>query len=86
MVGAGGRVRAHLLNDTGGMIDDEWIAKLRCPATGMPLRLASADEKRWRGIPADEPALVTEDGSRSYRAPAGMPVLLPPANDEVSSG
>lgn len=68
------------------MLDDEWIALLRCPATGQPLRRASEEEKRARGIPADEPALVTGDGSRCYRAPGGIAALLPPAKDDTSAG
>lgn len=61
---------------------------LRCPVTKQALRLLTAEEKAGRGIPADEPALITVDGARVYRAVNGMPVLLPPAmeEEEVSAG
>jgi len=65
----------------------DFLSLLRCPVTKQPLRLLAAEEKQSRGIPADEPALITVDGSRVYRAVNGMPVLLPPATaEEVSAG
>jgi uncharacterized protein YbaR (Trm112 family) len=65
----------------------DFLSILRCPVTKQPLRLLEASEKETRGIPADEPALITVDGSRVYRAVNGMPVLLPPAMaEEVSAG
>jgi uncharacterized protein YbaR (Trm112 family) len=68
------------------MIDDEWLLLLRCPVTRQPLRAATREEKLARGIPGEEDALCTVDGSRFYRAPEGMPQLVPTANDEVAGG
>jgi uncharacterized protein YbaR (Trm112 family) len=64
------------------------LSILRCPVTKQPLRLLAMEEKAQRGIPVEEPALVTQDGARVYRAVNGMPVLLPPAmvEEEVSTG
>jgi len=64
------------------------LSILRCPVTKLPLRLLTAEEKQAREIPEDEPALITVDASRVYRAVNGMPVLLPPAmaEEEVSEG
>ncbi len=65
----------------------DFLSLLRCPVTKQPLRLLEAAEKETRGIPVDEPALITVDGSHVYRAVNGMPVLLPPAIvEEVSEG
>ncbi len=68
------------------MIDDSLIAILRCPATHQPLRRATEAEKCAAGIPGDEEALLTLDGTRIYRAINGFPSLLPPASEEVSGG
>jgi uncharacterized protein YbaR (Trm112 family) len=67
---------------------DALLPLLRCPATRQALRRMTAEEKELRAIPVDEPALVTMDGSRVYRAVNGMPILLPPAiaEEEVSVG
>lgn len=67
------------------MLSSDMIALLRCPNTKQPLRRATAEEKRANGIPADEEALATEDGSRLYRTVNEMPVLLPSA-EVVATG
>lgn len=67
------------------MLSPAMIALLRCPNTKQPLRLATAEEKIAKGIPADEEALVTEDGSRLYRTVNEMPMLLPSA-EVVATG
>jgi uncharacterized protein YbaR (Trm112 family) len=67
------------------MLSSDMIALLRCPNTKQPLRRATAEEKRAHGIPADEEALATEDGSRLYRTVNEMPVLLPSA-EVVATG
>jgi len=73
-----------LLHQT--LMTDFLLSILRCPVTRQPLRLLTVEEKAPRGIPADEPALITVDGAYVYRAVNGMPVLLPPAKvDEVVS-
>ena len=68
------------------MLDPELLAILRCPVTKQPLREMTVAEKEAHSIPQDEPSLCSEDGTRIYRAPEGMPVLLPAANDEVAGG
>jgi uncharacterized protein YbaR (Trm112 family) len=67
---------------------DFLLSILRCPVSKQPLRLLTMEEKVRREIPADEPALITQDGVRVYRAVNGMPVLLPPAivEEVVSAG
>ena len=68
-------------------MNPDFLHLLRCPVTKQPLRLLETSEKESRGIPADEPALITVDGARVYRAVNGMPVLLPPAMvEDVSAG
>lgn len=52
------------------------LALLRCPATKQPLRAATAEEKRAHGIPEQEEALASLDGSHVYGAPEGLPRLL----------
>jgi uncharacterized protein YbaR (Trm112 family) len=59
------------------MLDPDLIPLLRCPATRQPLRLATDDEKRAQGIPLDEPALITPEGTHLYRTESGMPILIP---------
>jgi uncharacterized protein YbaR (Trm112 family) len=54
----------------------EVLALLRCPTTKQSLRVATAEEKRAHGIPDDEEALVSQDGTCLYRAPEGLPRLL----------
>jgi uncharacterized protein YbaR (Trm112 family) len=68
------------------MLDDTLIEILRCPATHQPLRRATELEKRAAGIPDDEETLASLDGTRIYRAPNGLPSLLPPANEVASGG
>lgn len=68
------------------MLDDAIIEILRCPETHQPLRRATGEEKRAKGIPGDEETLVSLDGTRIYRGLNGLPSLLPPANEEVSGG
>lgn len=67
------------------MLDSDLIPLLRCPVTKQSLRLATADEKQARGLPADEPVLITADNSRLYRTEMGLPVLLS-ANDVAVTG
>ena len=56
---------------------DTFLPKLRCPHTAQPLRHATADDKTRAGLPIDEPALASEDGSMIYRVAEGIPHLLP---------
>ncbi len=58
------------------MLDPKVLSILRCPATGQPLRAATAEEKRAHHLPEDEEALVSLDGTRVYGAPEGLPLLL----------
>ena len=67
------------------MLDDDVISLLRCPVTRQPLRLATADEKTTRGMPTDEPVLITADGSRIYRTEMELPILVS-AKDEAATG
>ena len=67
------------------MLDPELLPLLRCPTTKQPLRPATEDEKRERGIALDEAALVSEDGSQIYRALMDLPVLLS-ANEVAAEG
>ena len=68
------------------MLDDAILEILRCPETHQPLRRATVEEKRAKGIPEDEDTLASLDGTRFYRGLYGLPSLLPPANAEVSGG
>lgn len=68
------------------MFDDALIEILRCPETHQPLRHATDDEKRNKGIPGDEETFASLDGTRIYRTINGLPSLLPPANEVVSGG
>lgn len=54
-----------------------FLPKLCCPATGQPLRIATAEEKKSHGIGADAEALVSEDGKLCYPIVDGIPHLLP---------
>jgi uncharacterized protein YbaR (Trm112 family) len=54
----------------------EVLALLRCPTTKQPLRVATGEEKRAHGIPEQEEALVSQDGTCLYGAPDGLPRLL----------
>lgn len=67
------------------MLDADLIPLLRCPATKQSLRLATEAEKQAQNLPADEPALITADGSRIYRVASELPVLLS-ANDVAVTG
>lgn len=67
------------------MLDESLIPLLRCPATKQPLRLATEAEKLARQLPADEPVLITQDGSRLYRTEMDLPVLLS-ANEVAVTG
>ena len=58
------------------MPDDTLLSILRCPATRQKLRPATADEKSSNHLPLEEPALITEDGSRIYGSGNGMLILL----------
>lgn len=68
------------------MIDDALLKLLRCPVTKRPLRRATAEEKTHAGLPPEQEALCTEDGTRIYGEFEGLPVLLPATNEEVSGG
>jgi uncharacterized protein YbaR (Trm112 family) len=67
------------------MFDPELIPLLRCPVTKQPLRIATDEEKRAQNLSLDQPALITEDGTRLYRTEMDFPILLS-ANDEVVAG
>jgi uncharacterized protein YbaR (Trm112 family) len=67
------------------MLDADLIPLLRCPVTKQPLRVATEEEKRRHGTPEDEPALITEDGTRLYRTEMDFPILLS-ANDAAAAG
>jgi uncharacterized protein YbaR (Trm112 family) len=67
------------------MLDDDVISLLRCPVTHQPLRLATDAEKSARGIPEDEPVLITADGSHVYRTETGLPILVS-AKDVAATG
>lgn len=67
------------------MLDPNLIPLLRCPATKQPLRLATEDEKRARGIPLEEQAFISQDGTRLYRTLMDLPILLS-ANDVAVTG
>lgn len=58
------------------MIDDRLILILQCPATGQPLRMATAEEKASLGRGPDETVLITADCRRAYLSQDGMPMLL----------
>jgi uncharacterized protein YbaR (Trm112 family) len=58
------------------MLSPDLISLLRCPATKQPLRPATDEEKRARGIPSQEDALITEDGTHLYRTEMDFPILL----------
>lgn len=67
------------------MLAPEVLPLLRCPTTKQPLRPATEGEKRARGVPPEEMALVSMDGSQIYRAVMDLPVLLS-ANDVAAEG
>ena len=56
---------------------DTFLPKLRCPHTAQPLRHATTDDKMRTGLPIEEPALASEDGTHVYPIIAGIPHLLP---------
>ena len=62
--------------------DAGWLAPflplLRCPASGLPLRIASAQELAERGLSDGAQYLIAEDGCHVYAVEDGIPVLLPP--------
>lgn len=64
-----------------------WLAPflplLRCPASGLPLHLASAQELAARGLAADQQMLVSQDGAHAYPVENGIPVLLPPDHGNI---
>lgn len=61
--------------------DLAWLAPflplLRCPASGLPLHLASAQELTARGLATDQQMLISQDGAHAYPVEDGIPVLLP---------
>ncbi len=59
------------------MIEDNILAILRCPVTKQKLRWATDADKTAKGLPLAETALITMDGSRTYRSQNGIPILLP---------
>lgn len=56
---------------------DEFLPLLQCPDTHQPLRWARAEELLKHGVPANEKALVSEDGTRFFQIDQGIPILLP---------
>jgi uncharacterized protein YbaR (Trm112 family) len=64
-------------------MSDDWILnflpKLRCPASGQALRLATVEEKQRNGYDTDAMALSNQDGRYFYPIVDGIPHLLPPA-------
>lgn len=58
------------------MLDSKILSLLRCPATRQPLRMATAEEKQAHGIPGEQEALASLDGTCVYGAPEGLPRLL----------
>lgn len=60
-----------------------FLALLRCPASGLPLRVASAHERAARGLADGEVFLISEDGSHAYPVEHGIPVLLPPPSGNI---
>ncbi len=63
---------------------DTFLPKLRCPHTAQPLRHATDDDKMRAGLPIEEPALASQDGSMIYRIVDGIPHLLPGSVIEAS--
>jgi uncharacterized protein YbaR (Trm112 family) len=58
-------------------LSEEILAKLVCPTTRQPLRLATVEELAgWTAPEPFEGALVTIDGSRAYPVRGGFPVLV----------
>lgn len=55
------------------MLSADLIAVLRCPETGQPLRMATAEELARVQI---EQGLAREDGTAVYPVCDGIPVLL----------
>ncbi|MEZ0273547.1 MAG: hypothetical protein ACAH88_01470 [Roseimicrobium sp.] len=58
------------------MLDPKVLSLLRCPATKQPLRAATPEEKRAHNLAEDEEVLASQDGTRVYGAPEGLPLLL----------
>jgi uncharacterized protein YbaR (Trm112 family) len=56
---------------------NDFLPTFRCPHTHQPLRWALAEDLQRHGRPAEEQALVNQDGSRFYPIDHGIPVLLP---------
>ncbi|TDU62496.1 hypothetical protein EI77_04661 [Prosthecobacter fusiformis] len=56
---------------------NDFLPTFRCPHTHQPLRWAEAADLQHHGHPADEKALVNQDGTRFYPIEDGIPVLLP---------
>lgn len=54
-----------------------FLPTFRCPNTHQSLRWATAADLEKHTRPADEKALVTEDGARLFPIDDGIPVLLP---------
>jgi uncharacterized protein YbaR (Trm112 family) len=54
----------------------EVLALLRCPTTKQPLRAATVEEKMAHGVPEEEDALASQDGTCVYGAADGLPRLL----------
>lgn len=67
--------------------DLAWLAPflplLRCPASGLPLHVASARELAARGLAAGQQMLISQDGAHAYPVEDGIPVLLPPERGNI---
>lgn len=58
-------------------VSEEVLARLVCPETRQPLRLATREElARWSAEEPFEGALVTLDGTRAYPVRHGFPVVV----------
>lgn len=58
-------------------VSEETLARLVCPETRQPMRLATGRElAHWSADTPFEAALVTLDGTRAYPVRHGFPVVV----------
>lgn len=58
-------------------VSEETLARLVCPETHQPLRLATGPElAQWDATAPLEGALVTLDGTRAYPVRNGFPIVV----------